>query len=264
MEKALEKVKNEILAKTKDVELIFVSGSYAFGRMQKYSDIDMKVLTRSKPRREHLFRFIECENRRVLLTIHFYKFSHVLRKISKPDEWVWAHKAYGKAKVLFDKNRNMEKLKAQLEKHRVTSEYFFPSIPVEASFLLEYVGKLKNAYLEKDELNILYAARSIAEICYAILKPFNPVWKYSSERETYQAFLELKNKPNHYVEDFKMSYGLTMREKSIDSVFKSAMRLARETTNFLRKNIMKVRVKDKEFLQFFKSREYADFLRQKA
>jgi len=261
MDKALEEIKKEILEEVNDVELIFVSGSYAFRRMQKYSDIDMKVLTRTKPKREHIFRFIDYEGRRVLLTIHFYKFSHVLRKIRKPEEWVWAYMAYGRAKVLFDRNQNMEKLRAELEKHQVSSEHFFKSIPVEASFLLEYVGKLKNAYLDGDKLNAIFAARSIAEICYSMLKPFNPIWKYASERETFQAFLGLKNKPKHYVEDFKICYRLSLKERSIDDIYRSAMRLARETTDFLRRNKIETKIKEKDFLQFFKSREYNDFLR---
>jgi len=261
MDKALEEVKNEILEEIKDVELILVYGSYAFGKMLKYSDIDMVVLTRTKPRREHIFRFIKYEGRKVLLTIHFYKFSHVLKRIINPDDWVWAYLSYGHAKVLFDRDQNMEKIKEQLEKHKVTPERFFKQIPIEASFLPEYVGKLKNAYLAEDELNTLFAARSIAEICYNIVKAFNPVWRYASETETYQSFLELKNKPRHYVEDFKTCYGITMKKRSINGVYRSAMRLARETAKFLRKNKIDAKIKDKEFLQFFKSREYTDFLR---
>jgi predicted nucleotidyltransferase len=261
MEEALEEIKKEILAKTKDVELIFVSGSYAFGKMQKYSDIDMKVLTRSKPRREFVFRFIEHEGKRVLLTIHFYKLSHVFRKIREPKEWVWADKAYGHAKVLFDRDQNMKKLRAELKEQQVSPDYFFRFVPIEASFLLEYVGKLKNAYIENDELNIIYAARSIAEICYAILKPLNPVWTYVSERETYQALLGLQNKPKHYVEDFKVCYSLTMKERSTEAICKAAMRLAQETTDFLRSNKIETKVKDQEFLELFRSKEYTDFLR---
>jgi len=261
MDKILEEVKEEILEKVKDTELIFVSGSYALGKMQSHSDIDLKVVTRNKPKREHIFRFVEHEGRKILLTIHFYKFSHVLRKIRKPEEWVWAYMSYGNAKVLFDKEQNMEKIRAELERHKVSSEDFFRFVPVEASFLLEYVGKLKNAYMAKDELNVFYAARMIAEICYTILKAFNPVWKYSTERETYPALLELKNKPEHYVEDFKVCYGLTMEKRSIAAIYESAMRLVRETTNYLRKNKIETKIKDKEFLQFFKSREYKGFLK---
>jgi hypothetical protein len=49
---------------------------------------------------------------------------------------------------------------------------------------------------------MLYAARTIAEICYNILIPFNAVWKYKSESETYPSH-QLENKPKHYVEDSK-------------------------------------------------------------
>jgi len=154
----------------------------------------------------------------------------------------------------------MKKLRDELEKRRVSSEDFFKEIPVEASYLLEYVGKLKNAYSSGDELNIIFAARSIAEICYNILRPFNPVWKYTTEKETYSSFIELQNKPTHYVEDFKTCYGLITEKKSVNVIFRSAKRLARETTDFLRKNKIEQKINDKDFLQFFNSIEYRDFL----
>lgn len=261
MDRILVEIKKEILGQIEDVELIFVYGSYALGSMQRYSDIDLMVLTRTKPKKERIFRFVEHEGRKVLLTIHFQRFSHALEEVKKPDKWIWVYMSYVHAKVLFDGNQNMEKIKGELEKHKVSSKDFFKFVPEEASYLLEYVGKLKNAYLERDELNIFFAARMIAEICYNILRPFNPVWKYTSERETYASFIKLENKPRHYVEDFKMCYGLTMKERPIHAIYRSAMRLARETTSFLRKNKVEKRIKDMEFLRFFKSKEYTDFLK---
>lgn len=260
MEKLLENIKEEILKTTSDVELILAYGSYAFGKMQKYSDIDLAVFTRTRTNRKSIFRFAEHEGRNILITVHFYQLSKKLKECRKPQEWIW-DAAYKRAKVLFDRNQNMDKMKAELEKHKVLPESFLQFVPTEASGLLEYVGKLKNAYLHEDTLNILYAARTIAEICYNILRPFNPVWEYASESETYPSFIELETKPKHYVEDFKTSYGLTLKKRSNRSVFNSAMRLARETTEFLRKNLDETRIEDKEFLHLFNSQEYRDFLR---
>jgi hypothetical protein len=163
--------------------------------------------------------------------------------------------------VLFDKDDNMRKLQIELDKHQFTSKDFLQFVPTEASALLEYVGKMRHAYSEKDELNILYAAHIIAEICYNILRPFNAIWKYQSESETYSSFIKLENKPKHYVEDFKICYGLTLKKRTNRLIFNSAMRLARETTSFLRKNLDKTAIDDKEFLRFFNSKEYRDFLR---
>jgi len=227
MEKLLENIRDEILTTTSDVELMLAYGSYAFGRMQKYSDIDLAVFTRTRTNRKSIFRFAEHEGRNILITIHFYQLSKKLREFRKPQEWIW-DTAYKHAKVLFDRNQNMDKMKAELEKHKVF---------------------------------ILYAARTIAEICYNILRPFNPVWEYASESETYPSFIELENKPKHYMEDLRTSYGLTLKKRSNKSVFNSAMRLVRETTEFLRKNLDETRIEDKEFLHLFKSREYRDFLR---
>lgn len=261
IEKLLEDVKEEILEEIGDVELIFVSGSYAFGKMGPFSDIDVKVLTKTKSKKQRFFRFVKCGKRKFLLTVHFDRLSHVLKEVREPKEWVWAYKYYRKARVLFDKNENMEKIIGEIEKHRLSPDYFFQFIPEEASYLLEYVGKLKNAHSEEDELNLFYAARVIAEICYNLLRPFNPVWTYASERETYAAFLNLKNKPKNYVEDFRVCYGISTEKRPLQKVYGSAMRLARETVEFLTAKKVEERVKDAEFLRFFKSKEYADFLK---
>jgi hypothetical protein len=155
----------------------------------------------------------------------------------------------------------MEKIRAVLEEHRVLPETFLKSVPLAASYLVEYVGKLKNAYRAEDELNLFLAARTIAILCYGIFRPFNPVWKYASEREMYESYLQLQNVPTHYVEDFRVCYGLTMKSRTMDEIYKSAMRLAKETTDFLRRNKIERKIKDREFLLFFNSKEYAVFLK---
>lgn len=55
-------------------------------------------------------------------------FSHVLREIGKPKEWVWSYKYYRNAIVLFDRDHNMEKISAELETHEI-SHYFLKFIP---------------------------------------------------------------------------------------------------------------------------------------
>ena len=260
MNQILEDISKKVLENTENVELILVYGSYAFGEMKKFSDIDMLVVTKRKKRKTK-FSFVKHEGRNILLTIDFQKFSEILKKLKDAENWVWSYKAYTNAWVLYDKNKNIEKLKKALEENIVTSDLFLKKVPKKASFLPEYVGKLKNAYLSKDELNVIYAARCIAEICADIIRPFNPVWRYKSESETYSSYLELENKPKHYVDDFKTCYGLTMKKLSPSILYRSAIRLANETVSFLRSKDIEKLFNDKEFLQFFNSEEYADCLK---
>ena len=261
MEEMLESIKNEILKTTRDVELIFVFGSYALGTMHEHSDIDVRVLTKTKPTTKDGFSFVDYHGKKILLTLHFGTFSQVKSYFRDPKSWVWEYESVKHAKVLFDRNHNMKKLQTELDRHKVSPKDFLQFVPTEASALLEYVGKMRHAHSEKDELNILYAARMIAEICHNILKPFNAVWRYKSESETYPSFIKLENKPEHYVEDFRICYGLTLRKRTNRLIFNSAMRLARETASFLRKNLDETAMNDKDFLQFFNSKEYRDFLR---
>ena len=261
LEKVLDEIKNEILKTTGNVELIFVYGSYAFGKMQKYSDIDVAVFTRTGTRRKSTFRFVEHCGQKVLVTVHFKQFSKAIGQFRKPEEWVW-DAAYEHAKVLYDRDQNMDRLKKELSKHRVASKDFLESVPDQACYLLEHVGKLRNAFSQDDELNLLYAARAIAEMCYSILRPFNPVWIYKSESETYLSFLGLRNKPKHYVEDFKTCYGLTLKKRPKDLLLTSGIRLATETSDFLRKHLAETGTRDKDFIEFLNSKDYRDFVKQ--
>jgi predicted nucleotidyltransferase len=261
MEEMLESIKNEILKTTRDVELIFVFGSCARGTMHEHSDIDVRVLTKTKPAKKDGFSFVNYHGKKILLTLHFGTFSQVKSCFRDPKSWVWEYESVKHAKVLFDKDDNMRKLQTELDKHQFTSKDFLQFVPTEASALLEYVGKMRHASSEKDELNILYAARTIAEICYNILTPFNAIWKYKSESETYPSFIRLENKPTHYFEDFKICHGLTLKKRTNQMLFDSAMRLARETASFLRKNLDQTAIDDREFLRFFNSKEYRDSLR---
>lgn len=163
--------------------------------------------------------------------------------------------------MLYDKNKNLKKIKNQIRKHKVKPNDFLRYVPKNSMELLEYIGKLKNAYLKKDELNIFYAARVIAEKCYRLLRPFNPVWKFTSEKETYPTFLQLKKKPKHYAQDFRVCYGLTMKKRNKDQIYKSALRLASETVEFLKENNIEKKIKDKEFLSLFNSKGYMKLLK---
>lgn len=254
-------IKNEILRKFKDIELIFISGSYAMGTFQRYSDIDFEVITKAKPEKDLIFKFVKYGNRDYLVTIYFRSMSQVLDvEVKNPNEWVWSYESYKRALVLFDRDNNFKKILDAHEKHYVTPETFIKELPYYGYELVEYVCKLKNAYLNQDELNVLYAARIIAKKCYFLLRVLNPVWRYTTERETYRSYIELKNRPEHYVDDFKICCGITMKERTLEMVFKSGLRIARETVEFLKENKIEEKIKDQEFLKFFSDPRYMKFL----
>ena len=91
MEEMLESIKNTILKTARDVELIFVFGSYALGTMHEHSDIDVRVLTKGKPTKKHGFSFVNHNGRNILLTLHFGTFSQVKSYFKDPKSWIWEY-----------------------------------------------------------------------------------------------------------------------------------------------------------------------------
>lgn len=98
MMKILEEIKQEILAENIGVELITVHGSYVFGKMEKYSDLDLEVFTKSKPKRKTKFKIVKHKGRPLLVSAYVHKFADVMQRIKDPSEWIWDYHSFNRSK----------------------------------------------------------------------------------------------------------------------------------------------------------------------
>jgi len=252
-------VVKELKKNSKNIEIILINGSYTNNQLNKYSDIDMEVLTKRKPSNEMDFRIVEINNKKRLMTIFFHKLTDIFGSLKDPEEWVWTQN-YRNAKILYDPKKKFNKMKEKIRQHSITKKDFFQRYQLRTIILFEHLAKLKNAYEKKDELNLFYAARNIAFFSYMLLRPFNPVFSYRSERQKYEAFLSLKNKPKGYNENFKICFGLTTKARSMNKIYASGLKLANKTFNYLKSKKVWNQVKDKNFKSIFEEDYFSDLL----
>lgn len=100
------------------------------------------------------------------------------------------------------------------------------------SNIIEYEGKLRNGWLDKDEYLTRYAARIIAsysENAVIALNDLSPI----SENVVWHQVLKAKKKPEHFTTDYPTSLGIrSVAGTSV--VYKSALRLADETLHLIK------------------------------
>ncbi len=255
----IKSVVKELKKNPSNIEIILINGSYSSNKLGKYSDIDMEVLTKRKSLMEMDFRIVELEGKKRLMTIFFTKLSDILDSLKKAEDWVWIQN-YKNAKILYDPNKKFSQLKKKIDENKVTEEDFFQRYQLRTIILFEYLAKLKNAYESKDEVNVFYAAKNLAVFSYLLLQPFNPVLTYKSEKQKYQAYLSLKNKPENYNEDFKVCFGLTTKARSLKQIYGSGLRLANGTFSYLKSKKVWVNVKDKNFKSIFEKDYFSKLL----
>lgn len=205
------------------------------------------------------FRIVEVDGEKRLMTIFFHKFSDVLESLKDPEEWVWAQN-YKDVKIPYDPNKKFSELKDKIREHKITKEDFFQRYKLRTIIFFEHLAKLKNAYENNDDLNVFYAAKNIAFFSYLLLRPFNPVFQYQSEKQKYQAFLSLKNKPEDYNGHFRICFGLTTKARTLKQIYSSGVHLANGTFNYLKSKKVWNKIKDKNFRSIFEEDYFSKLL----
>ncbi len=255
----IKSVVNELKKNPSNIEIILINGSYTCNQLGKYSDIDIEVLTKKKPLTEMDFRIVELGGKNRLMTIFFTKLTDIFDSLKSAEDWVWAQN-YKTAKILYDPNKKFNQLKRKINENKITKEDFFQRYQLRTIILFEHVAKLKNAYESKDEVNVFYAAKNLALFSYRLLQPFNPVFTYKSEKQKYQAYLSLKNKPKNYNNDFKICFGLTINARSLKQIYNSGLNLANGTFNYLKSKKVWLKVKDENFKSIFEDDYFSKLL----
>ncbi len=98
--------------------------------------------------------------------------------------------------------------------------------------IIEYSGKLRNGWRNRDEYMTRYAARIIAQCAERAITALNDV-AIISENYVWHQVLKAKKRPRHVRTDYPIALGIKgARETS--KVYSSALRLCRETLPLVR------------------------------
>jgi len=252
----LDEIKLKLL-KNQDVELILINGSFALDNMSKFSDIDLEVITKNNPTQEFNFEIILFEGQKKLVTIFYSKLDNILSSLDNSEEWSILQN-YQRAKVLYDKNNNIELIKNKIKSSKPSKKDLFNRLDIRFIALFEYLAKTKNAYIKNDDLNLIYSAKQVAFFAYLCLKSFNKVEEIKSEKEIIYSQLNLENKPLNYEKYFKICAGLDFNNFSKELLFQSTHELVREIYDFMKIN--KVWFKDKKLKRIFEDDYFVNLM----
>jgi predicted nucleotidyltransferase len=254
----VNKKKEEIIKKNKDVLLIIFHGSGARNELKQYSDIDLEVFVKGKAP-ENILSFEEVNGIKRFVGIKFFNLEEALKEIKSPENWIWNDYLQG-AKILYDKKNYSSKLISKIKKPRESD--FLQSIPEEFWYKIEELCKIKNAYLSGDKLSVIGQSRYLAYGCFKIISVFNEKKKLPKPKDEFERFFILNKKPTHFEKDFKICTEFGTNKKSIKKIYHSSMRLMLETIYFLREQKKISKINNKWFNEILFNKEIINMIKK--
>lgn len=193
-----------------------------------HSDIDLLVITKGG-RKPDWFSYFDCG---IHVTVGF----KTLREYRDSDfhhrYFFWTRGGAISAKVIYDPmailGRAVRERRAAKAAPRLVEAIAWRSY----RDIVEYVGKLRNGWMEGDEYLTRHAAREIAVNAQEVMLALNDISPIS-ENTVWHQVMEARKRPKHFSTDYPISLGLKGVE-STRRIFLSAMRLAGETLALIR------------------------------
>jgi len=110
--------------------------------------------------------------------------------------------------------------------------------------IIEYSGKLRNGWRNRDEYMTRYAAQVIAQHVERAIIALNNI-SIVSENYLWHQVLKAKKRPSHLGIDYPIARGIRAT-KEISKIYRSTMRLCSETLLLIRKDLRET-AKHKQF-----------------
>jgi len=253
MQELYKQILEKILKNHPDTVAVIVHGSSLNGNLSDYSDIDINVFISGQRKDPIENEIIEWQNKKILVNFNFNNYKEVLgiiQKEEKAEQILIYYTSLTKIRIIYDKIRFIPKLKKASELRFKAFNYQNSKLmTVKFNILIDCFFKIKKYYAKKNYSKVIPASRLIASQSIRIIQFFNkmkPEEMYNSIRLNYDAIFNLKKFPNNFIEDFETCMGLK-ENLTFEEIYSSAIRLTRETIQFLNKQNLK-NIKNNEFL----------------
>ena len=216
-------LKKKILKKHKDAILgIAIYGSVAKSEDRKYSDLEMFVITRRRLKRREV-RYVYDD---MAVEISYIFSRDMLQRARQvTPNWTIEADFYHSYLILYEKNRWFAKLKAAVQAQNTRA--FKKAIRTYLVWLHELMGKIKNAYLYRDDHLFQWLTAFLGWESVLLLGLMNRHY-IQSERTLFDEVLSLPVLPCHFEKLLAMVFRFSPcnREKS----YAGAMKLFQELT----------------------------------
>jgi hypothetical protein len=222
----LARVVDRVLALEPGAIAILVSGSYAKGRADEHSDLDLVVVREGEPATPYRMWF---EDRDGPLPLHvspsWRSVERCRAERSLPEPWSLGFRVHDVTAYVWATDAARAALGDP-------PDYVHPAADPELEDFVEFLGKVGRCAAQGDAVGVRLFAREAAALAPGLLRTLNPEVIVRDRREAVEAARGLAIAPEHFREDFEIALGLTAADDK--TVERSALRLGRELLAFLR------------------------------
>ncbi len=223
---------------------VLVHGSVARGEPGPFSDIDLVAVT-GRGKKPSAFSYFD---RGIYVGVGFLRVRHLEKEFNDPEEFFWARGSAKATRVLYDPKGILKRILVRWRQAKPSQQILETSLWDMYHNLIEYSGKLRNGYRNRDEYMTRHAARVIAQCVERTIIALNDI-SIISENYVWHQVSKAKKKPKHVRTDYPIALGIRgTRETS--KVYRSALRLCKET----------LRLVKKEFAERAKHRRFRELL----
>jgi len=138
---------------------ILVHGSVARGEPGPFSDIDMLGVTNQK-RKPADFSFFDGD---IYVGVGFLSLAELEREFTDPRAFFWARGSAETTRILYDPRGILRRLMLRWNKAKLPSRVLEKSLWDAYHNIIEYSGKLRNGWLNRNDFLTRYSARIVAE-----------------------------------------------------------------------------------------------------
>ncbi len=208
---------------------VLVHGSVARGEPGPFSDIDLlAVISRGKKPSE--FSYFDGG---IYVGVGFLRVADLEREFRDPKGFFWARGSAKATRVLYDPKGILKRILVRWRLARPSHKILEESLWDMYHNIIEYSGKLRNGWRNRDEYLTRYAARVIAQCVERAIVALNDI-SIISENYLWHQVLRARKKPRHLGTDYPIALGIR-GTKDTSKVYESALRLCRETLCLVKK-----------------------------
>ena len=219
---------------------VLVHGSVARREPGPFSDIDLLAVT-SRGKKPSDFSYFDGD---IYVGIGFLRVPELEKEFSDPKAFFWARGSAKATRVLYDPKGILKQILARWRFAKPLRPILEKSLWDTYHNVVEYSGKLRNGWRNRDEYMTRYAAQIIAEHVERAIITLNDL-SIISENYLWHQVLKAKKKPSHLRIDYPIARGIR-GTKEISKTYRSALRLCIETLRLIR-NELRQKAKHKLF-----------------
>ena len=212
---------------------VMVHGSVARGEPGPFSDIDLVALT-GRGRKPSEFSYFDGD---IYVGVGFLRVTELEREFSDPNAFFWARGSAKATRVLYDPKGVLKRILARWRLAKPSQQILEKSLWDMYHNIIEYSGKLRNGWRDRDEYMTRYAAQVIAQHVERAIIALNNI-SIISENYVWHQVLNAKKRPSHLGIDYPIARGIR-GTKETSKIYRSTLRLCSETLRIIRNDLRK-------------------------